>query len=124
MVIWFKGPQYLSIDWASFIDLFLLCPATDREVRFVTPQFQQRRVVTGIVLGCFHVLAIVNSAAVTIGVHMSFSVLISSGYIPRSGIAGSHGGIIPCFLRALRLFYGLSSSPFYVCAVMCYPFFH
>ena len=39
-------------------------------------------------LGCFHVLAIVNSAAVKIGVHVSFSVLISSGYLPRGGIAG------------------------------------
>ena len=39
-------------------------------------------------LGCFYVLAIVNSAAVNIGVHVSFSVLISSGHIPRSGIAG------------------------------------
>ena len=39
-------------------------------------------------LGCFYVLAIVNSAAVNIGVHVSFSVLISSGHIPISGIAG------------------------------------
>ena len=42
--------------------------------------------------GCFHVLAIVNSAAVNIGVHVSFSILVSSGYMPRSGIAGSYGG--------------------------------
>ena len=41
-------------------------------------------------LGCFHVLAIVNSAAVNTGVHVSFSVLISSGYMHRSGIAGSY----------------------------------
>ena len=32
-------------------------------------------------LHCFHVLAIVNSAAMNIGVHVSFSVLVSSGYI-------------------------------------------
>ena len=50
-------------------------------------------------LGCFYVLAIVNSAAVNIGVHVSFSVLISSGHIPRSGIAGWYGGFIPSFLR-------------------------
>ena len=39
-------------------------------------------------LGCFHVLAIVNSAAVNNGIHVSFSILVSSGYMPRSGIAG------------------------------------
>ena len=53
-------------------------------------------------LGCFHVLTIVNSDAVNIGVHMSFSVLISSGYMPRIGIAESYGGFIPSFLRILH----------------------
>ena len=48
-------------------------------------------------LGCFHVLAIVDSAAVNIEVHVSFSVLVSSGYIPNSGIAGSYDGFIPSF---------------------------
>ena len=52
-------------------------------------------------LGCVHVLAIVNSAAVNIGVHVSFSVLASSGYMPRSGIAQSYGGFIPSLLRNL-----------------------
>ena len=45
-------------------------------------------------LGCFHVLAIVNSAAVNNGIHESFSVLVSSGYMPRNGIAGSYGSIV------------------------------
>ena len=48
-------------------------------------------------LGCFHVLAIVNSAAMNIVVHMSFSILVSSGYMPRGGIAGSYVGFIPIF---------------------------
>jgi len=42
-------------------------------------------------LDCFHVLAIADSAAVNTGVHVSFSILVSSGYMPSSGIAGSHG---------------------------------
>ena len=40
-------------------------------------------------LGCFHVLAIVNSAAMNNGTHVSFSILVSSGYMPRRGISGS-----------------------------------
>ena len=53
-------------------------------------------------LGCFHVLAIVNGAAINNGTHVSFSVLVSSGYMPRSGIAGSYDGFIPSFLRNLH----------------------
>ena len=48
-------------------------------------------------LGCFHVLAIVNSAAMNNGIHVSISVLVSSGYMLRSGISGSFGGFIPSF---------------------------
>ena len=54
-------------------------------------------------LTCFHVLAIVNSVAMNIAAHVSFSVLVSSGYMPTSGIAGSYGGFIPSFfLRNLH----------------------
>ena len=48
-------------------------------------------------LGCFHVLAIVNSAAMENGIHVSFSILVYLGYMPRSRITGSYGGFIPSF---------------------------
>ena len=48
-------------------------------------------------LGCFQVLAIVNSAAMNVGVHVSFSILIASGYMPSSRINGSYDSFITSF---------------------------
>ena len=50
-------------------------------------------------LGCFRVLAIINSAAMNIGVHVSLSDLVSLVCMPRSGIAGSFGSSISSILR-------------------------
>ena len=41
-------------------------------------------------LGCFHILAVGNSAAVNIGVHVSFWNIVFSVNMPRSGIVGSY----------------------------------
>ena len=53
-------------------------------------------------LGCFHVLVIVNSAAVNTGVHVSLSILVSLVYMPSSGIVGSCGSSVSSFSRNLH----------------------
>ena len=52
-------------------------------------------------LGCVHILAMVNSAAMNIGVDISFRIsgFVFFGYIPKSGIGGSHGSSVFSFLR-------------------------
>ena len=62
-------------------------------------------------LGCFYVLAIVNCAAMNIGIHVSLSIMVSSGYRPSSGTVDS----IVLFL----VFQGLSIQ-FFIIAVSIY----
>ena len=48
-------------------------------------------------LGCFSVLSVINSAAMNIGVHVPYSVMVSKGFMPSSGMVGSCGSFSPNF---------------------------
>ena len=65
-------------------------------------------------LSCFHVLAILNGAAVNIWVHVSFQIRIFSGYMPRSGIAGSYGDFKFLVFWGTTILFSIMAVPTYI----------
>ena len=56
-------------------------------------------------LGCFHVLAIINSAVMNIGVHVSLSDLVSSVCMPGMGLLGHIAVVSPVLFFFFIYFY-------------------
>ena len=73
---------YLTYDWVIFHCVYV-------------PQLLHPFICQWTSQGCFHVLAIVNSASVNTGVHVSFSLMVSSGCMSSSSITGSYGSCSP-----------------------------
>ena len=63
-------------------------------------------------LGCFHVLVVVNSAAMNSRVRVSLKLRVFSRYMPRSGIAGSHGSIFNFWGASTLL--SIAAAPIYI----------
>ena len=64
---------------------------------------------------CFYTLAIVNNAAMNVGVHIYFgiTVFIFFAYILRNGIAGSHGSSIFNFWSNFRSIFHYGCTSFH-----------
>ena len=85
-----------SIHISANDTISFLCMAEKHSVAYMYHIFILSS--TGGYLCCFHVLAIVNSAATNIWVHISFEIMVFSRYMPSSGIVGSYGSSLFSFI--------------------------
>ena len=77
--------QFYSFLWLSNIPL-CICTTSSLSISSTDEH-----------LGYFHVLAVVNSAAMNTGVHVFLELWFFSGYMLRSGTAMSYGSSVSSF---------------------------
>ena len=95
-LLWNTPPQYynlFNLNVSSNNTILFLFMAEKYSIVYMYHIFFIHSSVDGH-LGCFYVLSVVNSASVNIGVHVSFQIMVFSGYTPRTGIARSYSGPI------------------------------
>ena len=74
----------LFISWLQSSSAVILEPKKKIKSATVSPSI------------CYKVMGL-DAMIFIIGVHVPFSIMVSSGYMPRSGIAGSYSSFIPTF---------------------------
>ena len=68
-------------------------------------------------LGCFHVVAVVENAVMSIMMHVSFWIVVLSRHIPKSGIPGSHSNqrvIIFLVFWGNPILFSIVAAPTYI----------
>ena len=83
--------------------------------------FSQLYIPVGRYLGCFHVLAIVNSAAMNIGVHVSFQTKFSLDIYPGVGLLDHMVTLFLVFRGTSILFSICVCSVAQLCTTLCDP---